>query len=74
MNIRIVKLDLTETNEQLRRIADLLEAMLGATDPLRQWVAPDENVERVFYTNDRQEIIENWMNKLGKGHLSTRKE
>jgi hypothetical protein len=60
MNIRIVKLDLTETNKQLERIADLLEGILGATDPIpAHWTdfPEDKEKERVMYSSDRDEII-----------------
>ena len=69
MNIRIVKLDLTETNKQLERIADLLEGMLGSTDPLRtidDYTFPENEVERIIYSNDRQEIIDHHVQRLGK--------
>ena len=69
MNIRILKLDLTETNKQLERIADLLEGMLGSTDPLRtidDYTIPENEVERIIYSNDRQEIIDHHVQRLGK--------
>lgn len=69
MNLRILKLDLSETNEQLRRIADALEGILGATDPLHPVTqlgdVPELGVH-VEYTNDAQEIVEHHLRRLGK--------
>jgi len=69
MNIRLVKLDLTETNEQLRRIANLLEGILGATNqlPLQMSDFPEEEAkERLFYTSNDEEIIAHKLKLLGK--------
>lgn len=71
MQLRILKVDLTETEKQLRRIADALEGILGATDPIRPLYSldqlPEENDrQRVFYSDDRQEIIDHHLRKLGK--------
>jgi hypothetical protein len=60
MNIRIVRVDLSDTNKQLERIADLLEGILGATDPANSYfdrLPVEDDVERVLYTNERDEII-----------------
>lgn len=69
MNIRIVRLDLTETNEQLRRIANALEGILGATDPIPAGIEdfPNEpDRQRVFYTDDMEEIVAHHVTRLGK--------
>lgn len=75
MNIRIVRLDISETNRQLERIADLLEAILASTNPIPAQLSdfPGEEEAMVFYSDDREEIIQTTLNRLGKGHLSTKK-
>lgn len=66
MNVRIVKVDLSGVERQLERIADLLEGILGATDPIKQYDMLDDNAERAFYTNDAEEIIRHKLHRLGK--------
>jgi hypothetical protein len=77
MHIRVVKVDLSRVEAQLERIADILEGVLGATDPLLPHFTqmPDEkDVVRTFYTDDRQEIIDYHLRKLGKEPSSTPKQ
>ena len=69
MHIRVVKVDLSRVEQQLERIADLLEGMLGSTDPLHtidDYTIPENEVERIIYSNDRQEIIDHHVQRLGK--------
>ena len=69
MNIRIIKVDLSETNEQLKRIADLLEGILAATNPIPSSINdfPEErDKQRVFYPDDKQEIVDYYLDSIGK--------
>lgn len=69
MHIKVVRLDLTETNVQLKRIADLLEGILGATEPHELHLSdlPElDEAQRLFYTNDAEEIITHKLARLGK--------
>lgn len=54
--------------DALERIADALEGILGATDPIPAQPSdfPGKDIERVFYTDDRREIVDHLMRKLGK--------
>ena len=69
MNIRIVRVDTSGIEKHLERIADALEGILGATDPIP--ATPDDfpgdrDTERVFYNDDGQEIIDYHLQRLGK--------
>ena len=69
MAVKIVRVNLVEVEKQLTRIADLLEGILGATDPIpAHWTDfPEEkDKQRVFYSDDRAEIIEHHLRKRGK--------
>lgn len=59
--------DLHEIAFQLARIADMMEGLRESTNPLDQWAEPDdESVVRAFYTDERQEIIDDQLQKMGK--------
>lgn len=65
--------DISETQfigYQLERIADLLEGLLESTNPLNQAKFSDfpeeKSKQRVFYTDDREEIIDHHLHRLGK--------
>jgi hypothetical protein len=69
VNIKILKTELAGVEKQLERIADLLEGILGATDPIpanMQDFPEDSDTERVFYTDERREIVEYHVNRLGR--------
>lgn len=56
---------------QLRRIADLLEGVLEATDPIRPLTSLDQLPEerskvRAFYTDEEGDIVKEQLRRLGK--------
>lgn len=55
---------------QLERIASLLEGLLESTSPLNQASFSDfpeeSDKQRIFYTNDTQEIIDHHLRRMGK--------
>lgn len=55
---------------QLERIASVLEGLLESTNPLNQAsfsdFPEDLDKKRVFYTDDRQEIVDHHLHRLGK--------
>ena len=59
---------ITECAFQLGRIADFLEGINRATNPVEQWTGmPDEdNTERVFYSNEDKDIVDYHVQRLGK--------
>jgi hypothetical protein len=70
VKVRVIKADLSGVELQLSRIADLLEGILRATDPLQKWegYAPmeDEPVNRVFVNNEDEEIVQTHLRRLGR--------
>ena len=60
---------MTRIETQLTRIADLLEGILGATDPVNHATLadfPGDDIERVMYNDDRKEIVEWHLRRMGK--------
>ena len=64
-----MRVDLSGVERQLERIAEALEGILGATDPIPASMGDfpgDSDVQRVFYTNETQEIVDYHLGRLGK--------
>lgn len=58
---------LNEIGFQLARIADMMEGLRESTNPLNQWDTPDdETIERLFYTDEDQEIIASKLRQMGR--------
>lgn len=65
-NEKIVE-QLTEISFNLARIADFLENINAATNPLNQWTTPDDDkVVRTMYSNEDEEIVAHHLKLLGK--------
>jgi hypothetical protein len=67
MNIRVIKVDMAGVEQQLSRIADMLEHLIYATNPPEQYMAgPSNNPnDHVFYTDDVREIIDYKLREAG---------
>jgi hypothetical protein len=65
MKLRVITVDLAGVEQQLARIADALEGLLKASDPL----PPDLEVEddpnkTVFYSDETEDLIRERMARL----------
>jgi hypothetical protein len=68
VRLHVHKANLSEVEKQLTRIADLLEGLLNASNqqslPLDAF--PEDKTERVTYHNDKDEIVEYHVQRLGR--------
>lgn len=69
MQLKVVKLDLSSVSLQLERIADALEGILAASNPLPpDVVIEDDPAKTVSYGNENLDIIREHLSRLGKGY------
>lgn len=67
MNVRVVKVDLSGVEQQLERIANMLEQLVYTTNPPAQAFEFDDTPEkRVFYSSDAEEIVRHKLTQMGR--------
>lgn len=69
MKVVVHKVDNGELVDQLRRIADLLENLIYTTNSPQQMFETDDNpANRLFYSNEMDEIVEHKLNQMGRAY------